>query len=345
MPSEYSSLLSTVRHRLRAPVGVVLGAPRTAAEIASRLSTFDAACFQFDRYQADRLEDALAEAKVLARVEVAPDLWDLAERFASIVFLSPARGERELKLDVVEQAFHALQDKGLFCVLSPVAKDQLFPAAMKKVFGNVALETDREGTVLWSRREGERKRRRHEITFSAKVGERDYREFISRPGVFAYGRLDDGSRSLLDVLESQPGERIVELGCGSGAVGIVAALRAGADASLTLADSSARAVAVARENVRRHGLANAEMLLTTDFGSLRGGLYDLALANPPYYAHHAVTQLFIEQAYAMLRRGGRLYLVTKQVDPVEPMVEEIFGPMTMMVRREYAILVATRRGH
>ena len=70
MPSEYSPLLSNIRHRLSAPVGIVLGAPQTAAEIASRLADYDVTCFQFDRFQADRLTEALAEANVAARVEV-----------------------------------------------------------------------------------------------------------------------------------------------------------------------------------------------------------------------------------------------------------------------------------
>ena len=48
---------------------------------------------------------------------------------------------------------------------------------------------------------------------------KDYVEFITRPGLFAYGRLDDGTRSLLDVLEARPGERIVDLGCGCGVAG------------------------------------------------------------------------------------------------------------------------------
>ena len=71
--------------------------------------------------------------------------------------------------------------------------------------------------------------------------------------------------------------------------------------------------------------------------------FDLALANPPYYAQQAIAQLFVERAHDLLKPGGRFYLVTKQADPVEPLIRARFGPPVVLERRGYAILTAKRR--
>src|SRR5262249_42580793 len=161
-------------------------------------------------------------------------------------FPSLLRGERQLKIDVVDQAFHVLRLGGILAVLSPVIKDQFFPALLKKTFGKVALTTGPDGTTLWAERSGERKRRRHEDPTSVKVHDGKFVDFVSRPGLFSYGRLDEGTRALLDVLETRPNERIIDLGCGAGIAGIVAALRSGDESHITLADSNSRAISVAR---------------------------------------------------------------------------------------------------
>ena len=136
-----------------------------------------------DLHQADRLRDELREFGTDAAVDVKPDLWDLPAEFNTVLCPSPPRGDRELKRDMVEQAYHVLRPRGLLVVLSPVPKDQFFPAVMKKAFGKVALETGRDGTVLWSPRGGDHPRRRHEITFQVRFRasrERQHRWFSNR---------------------------------------------------------------------------------------------------------------------------------------------------------------------
>jgi 16S rRNA G1207 methylase RsmC len=342
MASAYLPLWPVVRDRLSGPALVLLGSPRAAADLVAAIGRPDTVCWQMDRYQAARLAEELTACGLKARIEVTPDVWDLPAEFSRIIFPSPVKGERELKMDMVEQAFHILKPRGTLAVLSPVERDKFFQPYMKKVFGKVALETSKDGTALWSVRDGERKRRRHEVTIAAKVKAKEYIEFITRPGLFAYGRLDDGTRSMLDVLEVRPNERIVELGCGCGVAGIIAAMRSGEKAKLTMADSNARAVAVSKLNAQKHKLAHAEACLTSDFAELPANQFDLALANPPYFAHGTIAELFARAAHRLLKRGGRLYLVTRQVEEVAELIEELFIPPLILTRRDYAIIVATK---
>jgi ribosomal protein L3 glutamine methyltransferase len=76
--------------------------------------------------------------------------------------------------------------------------------------------------------------------------------------------------------------RILDLCCGSGCIGIAAALRFAA-ARVDLADLSTEALAVARGNVALHGVGERTRAIESDlFAALGGERYDLILCNPPY---------------------------------------------------------------
>ncbi len=53
-------------------------------------------------------------------------------------------------------------------------------------------------------------------------------------GVFSWERLDTGTRLLLDAMEVHAGERVLDLGCGYGVLGLVAARLAGPDGHVNL---------------------------------------------------------------------------------------------------------------
>ena len=87
----------------------------------------------------------------------------------------------------------------------------------------------------------------------------------------------------LDLCRGLAGARIVDVGTGSGAIAVVLA-RHLPNASITAIDISPQAVAIARENVVAHGVADRVRVLE---GDLLSGLpeeetFDLIVSNPPY---------------------------------------------------------------
>lgn len=340
--SQFLPLLETALPRVRPPVAFILGAPRLIAQLAARIDLPGTVCYQMDLYQAERLREELSAGNINAEVRTAPDLWDLPAEFQTVLFPSPPRAERELKLDMVEQAFHILTPGGLFIVLSPLASDQLYPRHIKKMYGKASVTDSSEGTVVWGQRDGQRSRRRHEMIVQARIDEGESLRFITRPGVFTYGQLDQGTRALLQAAEIHPGERVLDLGCGAGVAGIAAARRAGPTGHVTFVDSNLRAVALAEQNARDSGLTDFRTLASARLEGLDPDSFDVVLTNPPYYAIESIARFFIERSYDLLKRGGRLYLVTKQMDQVEPLVRERFGEPDLFECRGYIILVAKR---
>lgn len=336
----FAELIGAMPGRVRPPVGVILGSPRETAELAAATAAGPVTCYQMDLYQAERLGEALRERDVPGEAITAPDLWDLETPFQTLLYPVPKGGERGLKLDMIEQAFHVLRPGGQLVVLSPYEKDQFFPTALKKVFGRVHAPAAGEGMVFWCQREGERPRRRHEVSFQVSgVAGRPLR-FLSRPGTFSYGRFDHGARALVEVMEIDEGDRVLDVGCGVGTNGVHAALAGGPEGFTAFVDSNVRAVALAEHNARVNGLKHFRAVASSGV-EVPEGEFDVALANPPYYAQHHIARLFIERARALLKPEGRLYLVTKQPHQVGPMVAEVFrGPAEVVERRGYVVLCA-----
>ncbi len=131
---------------------------------------------------------------------------------------------------------------------------------------------------------------------------------------------------------ANPPRRVLDLCCGSGALGLVAA-HMFPDAEVDLVDADATAIAVAKENAASVGaaIANRTRVIESDlFAALDGERYDLILCNPPYVPtaeldaaplefHHeprqgldggadglAVWRRIVPQLQAHLRRGGVL---------------------------------------
>lgn len=87
----------------------------------------------------------------------------------------------------------------------------------------------------------------------------------------------------LDLCRGLAGARIVDVGTGSGAIAVVLA-RHLPGASITAIDISPQAVAVARENVEAHGVADRVRVLEGDLlsGLPEEATFDLIVSNPPY---------------------------------------------------------------
>jgi 16S rRNA (guanine1207-N2)-methyltransferase len=335
-------LLPVVEKQIVPPVLVALGPVWPVTQLVSALKGAEAVCFQFDVYQAERLREKLKQENLFAEVVTAPDLWDLPPRFRTVIFLAAAHSDYELKLDIVEQGFHVLEPGGKFVTLSEYERDSTFSKLHKKVFGKCSEAPRSEfGSAFWSTREpGDQPRRRHRLTFHAKIGDRASMSFESWPGTFTYGRMDDGSRAMLEVADVRPGDKVLDMGCGCGAVGCLASPQCGPTGEITFVDSSVRAIKLTEMNATANAVPRFKLVTSSTMSDLPVGEFDVVLANPPYFANSEVGRLFIHTAREVLRPGGRFYFVTKMPVRTIPEIVESFGSVESVENRGYTVVMA-----
>ncbi|MEH6492175.1 methyltransferase [Halopseudomonas sp.] len=135
------------------------------------------------------------------------------------------------------------------------------------------------------------------------------------PGVFSRERLDIGTRLLLPLVGTlaDQAERIADLGCGNGALGLMAALH-NPRAELLFCDESYAAVASARHNfASAFAGRQAEFRVNDGLLDVAEQSLDLVLCNPPFHQQQVIgdeiaLRLF-NQSRRALRAGGKLVVV------------------------------------
>ena len=165
------------------------------------------------------------------------------------------------------------------------------------------------------------------------------------PGVFGGDRLDHGSELLIANLPIvADGERVVDLGCGTGVIGIAcAAARPGA--RLEFVDESYLAVASTRINWQRaHGERHATFAVSD---VLDATAVDHIVCNPPFHQESVVGddvawQMF-QHAKRALRSGGTLTVVGNRHLGHHAKLKRIFGNSeTVASSPKYVVLRSVR---
>jgi 16S rRNA (guanine1207-N2)-methyltransferase len=164
--------------------------------------------------------------------------------------------------------------------------------------------------------------------------------FRSWPGTFSYGRMDNGSRSMLEVVDIRPGDKVLDMGCGNGAVGCLASQLSGPLGSVTFVDSHSRAIRLSELNAEANHVPNPKFVLAAEMSGLGSGVFDVVLANPPYYANSDVARMFIQSARDLLRPGGRFYFVTRMPVQTIPDVVDFFGEVESVENRGFTVVIA-----
>lgn len=169
--------------------------------------------------------------------------------------------------------------------------------------------------------------------------------FETDASVFSKTRIDFGSELLIDTMQLAPDAVVLDLGCGYGPIGIVAA-KLCPEGQVQMVDVNERAVTLARRNLRLNGLTNAEVHLGDGLAPVAGLTFDAILFNPPIRAGKETIYRLVDGAHAALRPGGALWVViqTKQGAPsMKKKLTDVFGACEDVDRKAgYHILKALR---
>ncbi|MDX1944688.1 MAG: methyltransferase [Pirellulaceae bacterium] len=284
------------------------GRGQLAAALAARAAAGPVACFFLDLFQLHETEAEIG--KLPANLSLHCQADPPAGEVDLVPLVFGKQGDAELSRDLLQAAHDRLAIGGRLAAAIDHGADQWLHEQLRGMFDKVTRRPATDSVLYLATKTKPLKKHKD---FSCLVSFRDGERLIelrTRPGVFAHRQVDDGARVLVKAMEITPATRVLDLGCGSGAVGIAAALRA-EDVEVQAVDSNPRAIEATMWGAEKNGATSLAATLDCDGRTVESEGFDLVLANPPYFSNFRIATLFLTIAHRALAPGGRLLLVTK----------------------------------
>ena len=162
------------------------------------------------------------------------------------------------------------------------------------------------------------------------------------PELFSPNFPDKGTLAMLNAAEITPSDKVLDLGCGCGIVGVYAAKLAG-EYSVTMTDLLPIAAETAKQNAIKNNVPAVTVLCGNAYENVQDTDFTLILSNPPYHTDFSVAKSFIEGAYRHLTTGGRMIMVTKRLYWYKNKLTSVFGGVKVIESDGYYVFISEKR--
>jgi len=166
--------------------------------------------------------------------------------------------------------------------------------------------------------------------------------FDTNERCFSPIRIDNGTIAMLSKLEIEAGMKVLDLGCGYGVVGILAAHFTQPEL-VFMVDVDTNAVEISRTNAEKNGVSGVNIVKSDAFDNLVETGFDLIISNPPYHTDFSVAKSFIEKGFNRLNVGGTMFMVTKRLEWYKNKITSIFGGVMVYPIGGYYVFKAIKK--
>ena len=168
--------------------------------------------------------------------------------------------------------------------------------------------------------------------------------YITLPGVFSHGALDKGTAVLLEHVPAPAHGRLLDLGCGSGIIGL--SMKAVSPAlDVTLADIDAMAIRSAQLNSTRLNLP-ADIVASDGLAEIEGR-FEFIFSNPPFHQGKETDYEFARQLFRdscrHLTSDGQLWIVANRHLKYEEWARESYAQVELMAQEQGFKLICAQQ--
>ena len=272
------------------------------------------------------------------------------QRFPLVMVLPPR--QRDEARALFARAANHVEPGGI--VVASMANDEgarSGEADFRKIFGHARVLSKHHCRVFWSAPDEASMDQALLSEWQAHDAPRaiDDGRFVSRPGLFAWNRIDPASALLAAALPANLRGRVADLGAGYGYLACEVLRRCVGVSAIDLYEAEARALEPARINLDA-ALRQCDRPIETSINwhDVTTGLpkrYDAIVSNPPFHQGRAdqpeLGQTFINAAANALETNGSLWLVANRHLPYELTLATRFGSVeTVMVKDGFKVFKA-----
>ncbi len=171
-------------------------------------------------------------------------------------------------------------------------------------------------------------------------------EFLTASGVFSKERVDLGTRLLIENMLLPDEGQVLDMGCGYGPVGIVAAALKPC-IQVSMVDVNIRAVRLARQNIELNRVWNATVRHGRLYEPVKNQTFSCIISNPPVSAGIKTVQAIICEAPNHTLPGGQLQVVVRSKvggKRLKSIFENAFGNVRILARGSgYRVLMSEKK--
>ncbi len=283
-----------------------------------------------------------AENGADAHTAVVADLGRLTQRYDTASYAPESHTPIALGKQRIADALATLRPGGrLFVAATDGAGGSRYADCLRELTGGCRTITSTDGcSVYVAERPAEFESPQYvePTRFTARVDGVPF-PLVTLPGMFAAGRLDHGTRLLAATATVDDGDRVLDLCCGAGPLGIYAARTA--DCSVTLTDDSRVATRAATCSLRAAGV-DGRVVTADGVTALAGERFDTVLCNPPTHAGSGVLSSLLDGARRVLAADGVLLVVHHRDLDLRPHLRG-YRSVSERATGEEHVVVAARR--
>lgn len=167
-------------------------------------------------------------------------------------------------------------------------------------------------------------------------------KFKTSNKVFSPKSIDKGTLAMLSVVDLNEFNKILDLGCGYGVVGILSAKLIGPQ-NVIMVDVDENAVEVSKENAILNDLEEIKIFQSNGLNNIDEKDFDLILSNPPYHEDFSVPKHFIEKGFNRLKVDGKIYMVTKRKEWYKNKLISVFGGVKIWEIDDYYVFMSIKK--